>query len=194
MGVTTVREQITGLTHFLRLLEKWNQAFNLTAVRDLDEMVGRHILDSASARPFLYGTSVLDAGTGAGLPGLPLAILEPEREFCLLDSGGKKVRFVRHVVGELAVENVAVVQGRVEEYEPAALFDTVICRAFSPLGKFVRSCGRFADTGGRLVAMKGRPADQEMAGLPPGWTVTEIAGVKIPGLAVQRHIVVIQRV
>jgi 16S rRNA (guanine527-N7)-methyltransferase len=194
MEMTPTRDQVSALTQFLRLLEKWNHAFNLTAIRDPDEMVALHVLDSLSARPLLDGVSILDAGTGAGLPGIPLAILEPERHFLLLDSGGKKTRFVRHVVGELAIENVTVVQARVEDYEPTVLFDTVICRAFSSVGQFVRGCGRFIAPGGRLIAMKGRVPDDEFSGLPGGWEVTEVSGAGIPGLAVERHIVVIQRI
>ena len=194
MGITPAAEQVAALTQFLRLLEKWNHAFNLTAIRDPDEMVALHVLDSISARPFLDGVSILDAGTGAGLPGIPLAILEPDRHFLLLDSGGKKVRFVRHAIGELAIENVTVVQSRVEDYEPTVLFDTVVCRAFSSLGKFVRGCGRFIGTQGRLIAMKGRAHDDEIAGLPPGWEIVEVAGATIPGLAVERHVMVVQRI
>jgi len=193
LGVTPANEQIVSLSSYLRLLDKWNRAFNLTAIRDLDEMVALHILDSISARPYLHGISILDVGTGAGLPGIPLAMFEPERHFYLLDSGGKKVRFVQHAVGELALGNVTVVQGRVEEYEPVVPFDTVICRAFSSIGKFVRQCGTLAGVGGRLLAMKGRFPDAELAGLPSDWEATEVAPVKIPGLAVQRHIVILQR-
>jgi len=193
LGVTPGKEQIVRLSGYLRLLEKWNRAFNLTAIRDLEEMVALHVLDSISARSYWHGLSVVDVGTGAGLPGIPLAIFEPGRHFFLLDSGGKKVRFVKHAVGELALDNVTVVQARVEEYEPAVLFDTVICRAFSSIGEFVRRCGRLSGLGGRLLAMKGRFPDAELVGLPSDWEATEVAPVKIPGLAVQRHIVILQR-
>jgi 16S rRNA (guanine527-N7)-methyltransferase len=193
MGVDADADQIEALLRFLILLEKWSHAFNLTAIRDLEEMVPLHVLDSVSARPYLDGVSVLDAGTGAGLPGIPLAILEPDRHFLLLDSGGKKVRFVRHAVGELAIPNVTVVQTRIEDYEPTVLFDTVICRAFSSLGKFVRGCGHFLESGGRLIAMKGRAPNDELTGLPAGWEVAEVASTAIPGLAVERHVVVVRR-
>ena len=194
MGVTPVDNQVVVLAQFLQLLEKWSHAFNLTAIRDMDEMVALHILDSVSARPFLDGVSVLDVGTGAGLPGIPLAIFEPDRHFLLLDSGGKKVRFVRHAVAELAIENVTVAQARIENYAPTVLFDTVICRAFASLEKFVRSCGKFVGPGGRLVAMKGRASDDELVRLPAGWGIAEVARAAIPGLAAERHMVVVQRI
>lgn len=193
MGVAASEDQVATLTRLLKLLEKWNHAFNLTAIRDLNEMVALHVLDSVSARPYLDGVSILDAGTGAGLPGLPLALFESDRHFLLLDSGGKKIRFVRHVVGELAIPNVTAVQARVEDYEPTVLFDTVICRAFSLLGNFVQGCGKFIAPGGRLVAMKGRASDDELRGLPAGWEIAQVAEVTIPGLAAERNVIVVQR-
>ncbi len=186
-------ELIQQFARLLRLLDKWNRAFNLTAVRDPGEMVARHILDSLSARPFLAGVSVLDVGTGAGFPGLPLALVEPQRHFTLLDSGGKKIRFVRHALGELGLDNVIVEQQRVEAFEPADLYDAVICRAFSSLGEFVRRCGRLVGTGGRLLAMKGRYPDTEMAGLPKAWELTDVVRLDVPGLAGDRHMVIMQR-
>lgn len=193
LAVATTAAQITSLVQFLALLEKWNRAFNLSGVRDPDDMVARHLIDSVSVLPWLHGLSVLDVGTGAGLPGLPLAILDPQRQFTLLDSGGKKIRFVRHVIGELALNNVSVVQQRVEDFSPADPFDTVLCRAFASLGSFVRSSGRLAANGGRLVAMKGRFPGDELAELPADWQATEVAEVSVPGLAGQRHIIVVER-
>jgi 16S rRNA (guanine527-N7)-methyltransferase len=181
------------LARFLALLEKWNRAFNLTAVREQSEMVARHILDSLSALPFIHGVSVLDVGTGAGLPGVPLAVMQPQRQFLLLDSGGKKVRFVRHAIGELNLKNVDVVQSRVENYASADPFDTVICRAFSSLREFVERCGALVARGGRLVAMKGRMENSDADRLPSPWQVTSTTQVAVPGLIGERHIIVIER-
>jgi 16S rRNA (guanine527-N7)-methyltransferase len=193
LDVDPARGVSAALTHFLLLLEKWNKAFNLTAVRDPQEMVARHLLDSLTARPFLHGATVLDVGTGAGLPGMPLAIIDADRQFFLLDSGGKKTRFVRHAVGELGLRNVEVVQARVEAYVPAEPFDTIICRAFASLREFVCRCGALAASDGRLVAMKGRAPDDELANLPGGWDVAELVPLTVPGLAGERHIVVLER-
>ena len=193
VGVTPTKEQVVALARFLRLLDKWNKAFNLTAVRDPHEMIGRHVLDSMSALPYLNGISILDVGTGAGLPGIPLALVDPRRQFSLLDSAAKKVRFVRHAVGELVIGNVSVVHERVEDFAPADSFDTVLCRAFTSVGNFIRRCGHLAGVGGRLVAMTGRFPEQEITGLPAGWEATEVAAIDIPGLAGERHIVVLQR-
>ena len=179
--------------HLLGLLDKWNQAFNLTAVRDPVDMVTKHVLDSLSAQPFLTGTSVLDVGTGAGFPGLPLAIVEPRRHFTLLDSGGKKIRFVRHAVGELALDNVSVEHIRAETFTPADLYDSVISRAFASLGDFVQRCGRLVATGGKLLAMKGRVSKAEFRGLPPGWVTADIVPLDVPGIVGERHMVVIER-
>jgi 16S rRNA (guanine527-N7)-methyltransferase len=193
VGAVLTDEQVASLARFLRLLDKWNKAFNLTGVRDPLEMVTRHVLDSISAGPYLHGISILDVGTGAGLPGIPLAIMEPQRQFSLLDSGGKKIRFVRHAVGELAIGNVSVVHERVEDYEPADPFDMVLCRALTSIGDFVRRCGHLAGKNGRLLAMKGRFPEQELAGLPGSWEVAEVAAVNVPDLAGDRHIVVLRR-
>ncbi|MAF82534.1 MAG: 16S rRNA (guanine(527)-N(7))-methyltransferase RsmG [Gammaproteobacteria bacterium] len=193
MQVPVEPELVQQFTRLLRLLVKWNRAFNLTAVRDPKEMVARHILDSLSARPFLTGKSVLDVGTGAGFPGLPLALVEPQRHFTLLDSGGKKVRFVRHVLGELALTNVLVEHLRVETFAPADLYDVVISRAFSSLGVFVRHCGGLVATGGCLLAMKGRYPDGELASVPGTWEVADVARLEVPGLAGERHMVVMRR-
>ena len=192
LGIAPTPAQLEQFEHYLKLLAKWNQAFNLTAVREPAEMVVRHVLDSVAVAPFLHGRAILDVGTGAGLPGLPLAVMETTRRFTLLDSVGKKVRFLRHVLGELALPNVGVVHCRVEAHEPEAPYDTVVCRAFGELGEFVAQCGRLAGPGGRLLAMKGRDPERELVGLPPGWQ-GRCHSLQVPGLDGQRHAVVIER-
>lgn len=180
------------LARFLAELARWNSAYNLTAVRDPLDMVPRHILDSLTVVPWISGARVADVGTGAGLPGIPLALLWPDKAFTLLDSNGKKIRFVTHATAVLGLANVAPVQARTESHadEP---FDTVVCRAFTALADFVAGTGHLLAAGGRLVAMKGRYPEQEMAALPAGWQVAECAPVAVPGLAAERHIVVLQR-
>ncbi len=193
LGLSSMPGQIERLATFLRLLEKWNRVYNLTSIRNLPDMVAKHVLDSLTALPYLHGISVLDVGTGAGLPGIPLAIMQPQRRFTLLDSAGKKIRFVHHAVAELKLENVVTEQQRVEEYSSPEPFDTVICRAFSELRDFVLCCGSLAAAGGRLLAMKGRFPEPELAVLPAGWSAVDIEPVRIPGLDVQRHMLVMER-
>ncbi len=192
LDVDTSPGLIERYVRFLRLLEKWNRAFNLTAVRNPLEMVPLHILDSLTARPFLYGRRIADVGTGAGLPGIPLAMIEPERDFVLIDSGSKKIRFVQHVIGELALGKVCAIHSRVQDYQPEQCFDTVICRAFSALSDFIAGSAQLLAPGGRLLAMKGRLPETELGSLPPGWQVTETAPVDLPGLDAHRNILVLE--
>ena len=180
------------LTLFLGELTKWNKAYNLTAVRDPQQMVIRHIFDSLVAAPLLRGKRILDAGTGAGLPGIPLALCYPDKQFTLLDSNGKKIRFVQHVVGELGLSNVVPVQARAESYVPDQLFDTVISRAFTALADFIANSGRLTNPGGCLLAMKGKIPDAELRALPEDWQATDIAALRVPGLQAERHIVVLE--
>ncbi|MDJ0928777.1 MAG: 16S rRNA (guanine(527)-N(7))-methyltransferase RsmG [Gammaproteobacteria bacterium] len=186
-------EQLRQLANFLQLLAKWNRAYSLTAITDPHDMVALHVLDSVAARDFLNGVSVLDAGSGAGLPGIPLAILDPARQFTLLDSGGKKIRFLRHVLAELALGNARTEEARVENYQPGLPFDTVICRAFTDLRGFVQRCAGLVAADGRLVAMKGRYPETELAAIPVGWRATAVEPVQVPGIDAQRHMVVLER-
>lgn len=192
LGLDVAPALIAALADYVRLLTKWNQAYNLTSVRDPRDMVPRHILDSLSARPCLVGLTVLDVGTGAGLPGVPLALAEPARQFWLMDSGLKKARFVRHAVAELGLKNVAVEHCRVEDYEPGQGFDTLITRALCSLSDFVGRCGRLVSAGGRLVAMKGRYPEDELRRVPSDWRAS-VERVEVPGLAAERHLVVLER-
>jgi 16S rRNA (guanine527-N7)-methyltransferase len=193
LGIAAEPPLTDALARYLALLQAWNRAYNLTSITDPDAMVVRHILDSATARAYLTGTAILDAATGAGLPGIPLAMLEPGRRFTLLDSVGKKVRFLRQVVTELKLTNVTPVQARLEDWRAERLFDTVVCRAFGSLTDFASVCGRLLAPEGRLVAMKGRYPAAEIAGLPDGWRVAASERVTVPGLDAQRHIVVLER-
>ena len=175
-------------------LERWNRKVNLTAVRDRAGMRTLHIEDSIAAQPLLHGSSVLDVGTGPGFPGLPLAILEPERQFTLLDSNNKKIRFVEHAAGLLGLNNVTAVHGRGEDYAPGHRFDTVIARALAALPKLVEIAGHHVGEGGVFVALKGRYPATELEELRAPWS-HEVAELSVPGLeAGSRHAVTLRRV
>ena len=177
----------------LQELEKWNRKVNLTAVRNIDEMVTAHIADSLVALPLLRGRTVLDVGTGPGFPGLPLAIVEPERRFTLLDGNNKKIMFVQHVAGLLGLANVSAVKARGEDYAPGQRFDTVIARALATLPRLVDIAGHHVREDGVFVALKGRYPAKEIEELEQPWCydVTELA---VPGLPPgSRHAVLLRR-
>lgn len=165
LGINMSGEQEQQLLDFLTLLTKWNRAYNLTAVRDPMEMVGRHLLDSLAVLPHLQGARVLDMGCGPGLPGIPLAIFRPDIDFVLLDSNGKKIRFVRQAVLELGLDNVTAQQQRVEDYRPEAGFDLLIARAFTDLPRMLSLTAHLRSAGTRLLAMKAEKAEAEIASL-----------------------------
>ena len=178
---------------YLALLQEWNRVYNLTAVRDPHEMVSRHLLDSLVITPFIAGRRVLDVGTGAGLPGIPLALALPSDEFVLLDSNAKKIRFVRHAVTVLGLENVSAVCERVQEYAPLAAFDTVVTRALATVAEFVNMAGRLCACHGRILMMKGVYPQQELAALPAGYTLAQVKALSVPGVRGDRHLVHIER-
>lgn len=181
------------LLGFLDLLSRWNRAYNLTAVRDLDAMVIRHLLDSLAVLPYLFGDRVLDLGTGAGLPGLPLAIADPARRFWLLDSNSKKVRFIRQVVLELGLGNVEPVQARIESYRPPEKFSTMVTRAVAAADQvWARSAGLLARPG-RLLVMKGRYPDQELEDPALATADLEVHTLRVPFLDGERHLIEIRR-
>ncbi|MFZ1326976.1 MAG: 16S rRNA (guanine(527)-N(7))-methyltransferase RsmG [Candidatus Contendobacter sp.] len=176
------------LIAYLALLERWNRAYNLTAVRDPEAMVVRHLLDSLSILPWVEGPRVLDVGSGAGLPGIPLAVVCPEHEFFLLDSNSKRTRFLIQVAAELQLSNVRVVRSRVGDYQPAALFNSVVSRAFATLAELAAAAGRLCAPGGRLLAMKGVFPDEELAHLPTTYRVVGVYPLHVPHLNAERHL------
>jgi 16S rRNA (guanine527-N7)-methyltransferase len=188
LDVADAGNLVPRLAAYLALLERWNRTHNLTAVRDPVDMVPRHILDSLAVLPHLHGERIVDVGSGAGLPGLPLALACPQSRFLLLDSAAKRTRFLNHVIARLGLENVVVAQARVEDYDGAAGFDTVISRAFSSLAEFAVSSGHLCAPGGRLLAMKGRVDPAEVAALPSDWILDQTWDLRVPGLDEERHL------
>ena len=178
------------LMEYVTELMNWNRVYNLTSVRKPTDIVTRHILDSLTILPYLHGERILDIGTGAGLPGIPLAIACPERDFVLLDSSSKKLRFVQQTLGILNLDNVTLEDSRVEEFEPEALFDTVICRAFSDLPDFYRYAARLCNEGGRMLAMKGVYPMTEVECLDDKSVIDDVVSLKVPGLDAERHLVI----
>lgn len=184
---TTQREQLLGL---LALLHKWNRAYNLTAVRDVEEMVSRHVLDSAAVAPYVHGPELLDVGAGPGLPGLVLAIMNPELRVTLLDSNGKKVRFQRQAVMELSLTNVTPTQARVEQFTGQS-FDQVISRAFASLVDFVTLTHSLPAADGQWLAMKGPGADDELRELPDGIALSERHLLNVPFETAERQLLIL---
>jgi 16S rRNA (guanine527-N7)-methyltransferase len=170
-------------------LEAGNAQFNLTAIRDRPGMLRKHILDSLSLQPYLRGSRVADIGTGAGFPGLPLAIVNPQRRFTLVEATGKKARFVEQTALRLGVDNVQVEHARAENYRPFELFDTVVARALSSLADFAAYAGHLCAPDGRLLAMKGKRPDEEISALPKSFRVLAVHRLKVPGLDGERHLV-----
>jgi 16S rRNA (guanine527-N7)-methyltransferase len=188
LGVTLPAEQAARALLLLDELSLWNRSYNLTAITERVAMIRGHLLDSLSAHLELQGTRIADVGTGAGFPGLPLALASPQRAFTLIDSAAKKIRFVSHAVRKLQLTNVTALQARVETLTPAAAFDTVIARAYAALPDLLLNVQSLCGPSTRVLALKGRfPAD-ELAELPPGWHLEHSRALSIPGLNAERHI------
>ncbi len=181
------------LAAYLALLARWNRAYNLTAVRDPRDMVVRHVLDSLALLPFLRGASLLDVGTGAGLPGLVLAAARPGLAVTLLDSSAKKLRFVRQAVAELGLANAGVVQARMQEYRPGRPFDMVVSRAVASLKDLYLQSRHLLAPGGRMLFMKGALPETEIGELPPDWGRPHVETLHIPGLKAQRHLLWLEK-
>jgi len=193
MGLSLDEDRQEKLLAFLGLLNKWNRAYNLTAVRDERVMVSRQLLDSLSILPWVTTDHLLDVGAGGGLPGIPLAIALPEKRFTLLDSNGKKTRFLNQCVLELGLKNVEVVHGRAEDCNPPEPFSQISSRAFTALENLVSWCGDLLANEGEFLAMKGQFPDDEVAALPAGWQVKSSHSLDVPGAGGERHLVVIAR-
>ncbi len=192
LGATLTDAQIERLERYLALLEKWNRVYNLTAIREPERMVTHHVLDSLAILPHVRGTRALDVGSGAGLPGIPLAIARPELAVTLLDANHKKAAFLQQVVAELALANAAVASARVESCPTDARFDTIVSRAFADLGEFVAASARLLAPGGVIAAMKGVHPRDEIARLPAGFRVREIVQLAVPLLDAERHLVLVE--
>lgn len=189
IGLALSVAQGDALLQLVDEVELANSQFNLTAIRDRPGMLRKHVLDSLSLQPYLRGTHIADVGTGAGFPGLPLAIVNPERRFALIEATGKKARFVAQAARHLGCGNVEVVHARAENYRPFELFDTVVARALASLADFVAYAGHLCAPEGRLLAMKGKRPEEEISALPKSFRVLAVHRLKLPQLPDERHLV-----
>jgi 16S rRNA (guanine527-N7)-methyltransferase len=192
-GISLSEAQAGKLMRLLDELDGWNQRINLTAIRERSQQITKHLLDSLSVQPFLHGARICDVGTGAGFPGIPLAITNPERKFTLIDSTAKKLKFIDHVSQLLELTNIQTVHTRAESFRPDVRFDVVLSRAVGPVVQFVNWAGHLCVGGGRLLAMKGRYPHEELSKLPSGWKLAAVHRLEVPGLDEERHLVEICR-
>lgn len=193
IGLSATDLQKQQLVDFVHLLNKWNKAYNLTSVRDPEQMLIRHVLDSLVVSQYLRGETFIDVGTGPGLPGIPLAIMNPDKQFVLLDSLGKRIRFQKQVQFELGIKNYTSVESRVEAYQPEQGFDGVLSRAFASISDMLNWCHHLPAEDGQFYALKGQLADDEMALIPAGFTVDEVIELTVPRLDEQRHLLKITK-
>jgi 16S rRNA (guanine527-N7)-methyltransferase len=193
LGIAMSEAQQSTLLQLIDALQAGNAQFNLTAIRDRSGMLRKHVLDSLSLQSFLRGERIADIGTGAGFPGMPLAIMNPSRHFALIEATGKKARYVAGTAALIGVQNVEIVNQRAESYRPPTPFDTVIARALSSLEGFIAFAGHLCAADGRLLAMKGKRPDEEISALPRGFRVLAVHRLRVPGLADERHLIEIVR-
>jgi 16S rRNA (guanine527-N7)-methyltransferase len=193
LGLQLDQQSVSNFCRYIEMLEQWNRAYNLTAIRDIDAMISHHLFDSLAVLPWIEPGRLLDVGTGAGLPGIPLAIARPDYNFTLLDSNGKKTRFLLQVVTELGLRNVVVLQQRAEQVVDKAGFDMVLSRAFASLRDMVLATQHLVAQGGCWLAMKGVYPEAELAQLPSCARLRAVEPVAVPDLAAERHLVILQR-
>ena len=191
--IALTQKQQQQLVRYVELLDKWNKAYNLTSVRLPQEMMVKHIMDSLVVAPHLTGYHYIDVGTGPGLPGIVLAIALPETQFVLLDSLGKRVRFLMHVKHELGLDNVTPVQSRVEEYQPSVKLDGVLSRAFASLQDMIDWCSHLIDHSGKFIALKGVFPSEELDSLPAGVKFEQKIALEVPDLDAQRHLIILSK-
>ncbi|PID46571.1 MAG: 16S rRNA (guanine(527)-N(7))-methyltransferase RsmG [Proteobacteria bacterium] len=188
LGIAISDSQLTQLKKYIELLQRWNKTYNLTAIRKMDDMIPAHIFDSLVVAPYIEGKNCLDVGSGAGLPGIPLAIIQPERHFTLLDTNGKKTRFIQQAIIELSLKNADVVQSRVESWKPDTLYDAIISRAFASISDFVNGCSMHLAKNGVFYAMKGQFPEDEMASLPKNFALESRHPLEVPYLVGERYL------
>ena len=193
IGLSLGRSERDKLLQYLALLEKWNQIYNLTAIRDREKMVSGHLLDCLTVIPYVTGARVLDAGSGAGFPGIPVAVARPDIQVTLLDSNHKKAAFLRQAAADLQLNNATVVCERVETRLAGENFDCIISRAFAEIAEFIALTDHLLAPGGVFAAMKGVHPFEEIERLPPAFRVKQVHAFAVPGLGAQRHLVVIER-
>ncbi|MEM7705556.1 MAG: 16S rRNA (guanine(527)-N(7))-methyltransferase RsmG [Pseudomonadota bacterium] len=183
--------QVQLLLRYLDELNRWNQTYNLTAVRSREAMLGRHVLDALSIHPYLAGSRWIDVGAGAGLPGIPLAVVQPERQFWLLDSAGKKARFMRHAARTLRLPNVTVLEMRVEQHQPSTPYDGVLARAFAPMDRLLALTGHLLRSGGQVLAMQG--PNQAKEAVIEGFRLRETVTLSVPGSEGVRKLSIVEK-
>jgi 16S rRNA (guanine527-N7)-methyltransferase len=192
LGITPGEEQVERWLRHVQLVRQWGRTYNLVSPGAMDDLIRRHVLDALAIHPWAAGAGpLLDVGTGAGFPGLPLAILDASRPVVLIDSVGKKIRFLNHAIRELELERVEALHGRVESFSPATEFSTITSRAFSSLADFAASVRHLAGPDTRLLAMKGKFPEEELAALPAWVQVQAVEPVSVPGLEAERHLAIL---
>ncbi len=191
LGIDPAPDLIAGLQHFAEELIKWNRTYNLTAIKDAEQVTSHHLLDSLSIYPFLAAKTVVDVGAGGGLPGIPLAMLLPDVKFTLLDSNGKKTRFMQQMVINHQLANCQVVQSRVEDFQ--GQFDLVTCRAFASLADISQKTAHLLAPGGKVLAMKGRLEEELTGQLSGNLQVAAVHKLDVPGLEAERHLVILEK-